>query len=301
MNSNDIMVCTEVITIKLKYTVLKEDDGKKVGNILRDKLNVSARLLNKLKMNEKILVNKASVFSSYIVHLDDEIEVNIDFEEEDNIIPEKMNLEILYEDEYFLAVNKPFGTVVHPSSYHPNNTLANGVKYYLNNKKKIRAINRLDKDTSGIVLFAKNEYIQELMIKDKSIEKEYYAIALGKLEKEKGIINAPIARKQGSIMEREINEEGQIAITHYEVTKYFSQKDLSLLHLKLETGRTHQIRVHLAYIGHSILGDTLYGLETNLINRQALHAYKMTFIHPISNVKVEIISPIPNDMEQILK
>lgn len=295
------MVCTEVITIKLKYTVLKEDDGKKVGNILRDKLNVSARLLNKLKMNEKILVNRTSVFSSYIVHLDDEIEVNIDFEEEDNIVPEKMNLEILYEDEYFLAVNKPFGTVVHPSSYHPNNTLANGVKYYLNNKKKIRAINRLDKDTSGIVLFAKNEYIQELMIKDKSIEKEYYAIALGKLEKEKGIINAPIARKQGSIMEREINEEGQIAITHYEVTKYFAQKDLSLLHLKLETGRTHQIRVHLAYIGHSILGDTLYGLETNLINRQALHAYKMTFIHPISNVKVEIISPIPNDMEQILK
>ena len=171
----------------------------------------------------------------------------------------------------------------------------------MNNKKKIRAINRLDRDTSGIVLFAKNEYIQELMIKDKTINKEYFAIVLGKLENTKGTINAPIARKDGSIMEREINEEGQTAITHYEVTKYFAQKDLSLLHLKLETGRTHQIRVHLAYIGHSILGDTLYGLETNLITRQALHAYKMTFIHPISNVKVEMISPIPNDMEQILK
>ncbi len=300
LNSNDIMVCTEVITIKLTYTVLKEDDGKKVGNILRDKLNISSRLLNKLKMNGKILVNRTSVFSSYIVHLNDEIEVNIDFEEEDNILPQQMDLEILYEDEYFLAINKPFGTVVHPSSYHPNNTLANGVKYYLNNKKKIRAINRLDRDTSGIVLFAKNEYIQELMIKDKTINKEYFAIVLGKLENTKGTINAPIARKEGSIMEREINEEGQSAITHYEVVKFIKEKDISLLHLKLETGRTHQIRVHLAYIGHSILGDTLYGIETNLINRQALHAYKMTFTHPLLNSEIEIIAPMPDDMNKIL-
>ena len=289
-----------MITIKLTYTVLKEDEGKKVGNILRDKLNVSSRLLNKLKMNGKILANRTSVFSSYIVHLNDEIEVNIDFEEEDNIFPEQMDLDILYEDEYFLAINKPFGTVVHPSPYHPNNTLANGVKYYLNNKKKIRAINRLDRDTSGIVLFAKNEYIQELMIKDKTINKEYFAIVLGKLENTKGTINAPIARKDGSIMEREINEEGQSAITHYEVVKFIKEKDLSLLHLKLETGRTHQIRVHLAYIGHSILGDTLYGTETNLINRQALHAYKMTFTHPILNSEIEIIAPIPDDMNKIL-
>lgn len=290
-----------VIKIKLTYIALKEDENKKVGNILRDRLNISSRLLNKLKMNGKILVNRTSVFSSHIVHQNDEIIVNIDFEETDNIVPEDMNLDILYEDDYLLAINKPFGTVVHPSSYHPNKTLANGVKYYLNNNKKIRAINRLDRDTSGIVLFAKNEYIQELMITNTHIEKEYLALTIGKLPKDKDTLSFPIARKEGSIMEREVSEEGQIAITHYNVIRYIEYKKISLVHLKLETGRTHQIRVHLAYIGNSILGDTLYGYETNLINRQALHAYKTSFIHPITKEEIKIITPLPEDMEGLIK
>ena len=290
-----------MIIIKLTYVALKEDEGKKVGNLLRDRLNISSRLLTKLKMNGKILVNRTSVFSSYIVHQNDEITVNIDFEEEDNIVPEDMNLDILYEDDYLLAINKPFGTVVHPSSYHPNKTLANGVKYYLNNKKKIRAINRLDRDTSGIVLFAKNEYIQELMITNTQIEKEYLALAIGKLPKDKDTLSFPIARKEGSIMERIVTDEGQTAITHYDVIRYIEDKDISLVHLKLETGRTHQIRVHLAYIGNSILGDTLYGYETNLITRQALHAYKTSFIHPITKEKINIIASLPKDMECLIK
>ncbi len=290
-----------MIKIYLTYIVLKEDDGKKVGNILRDKFNISARLLNKLKMNGKISVNGTNVFSSYIVKTNDKIIANIDFEETDTIVPEEMNLNILFEDEYLLAINKAFGIVVHPSSYHPNKTLANGVKYYLNNNKKIRAINRLDKDTSGIVLFAKNEYIQELMIKYYKIEKEYLALTLGKLPKKQDTINAPIARKEGSIMERCILEGGQSSITHYNVIKYIEDKDISLVNLKLETGRTHQIRVHLSYIGNSILGDTLYGYETNLINRQALHAYKMSFTHPITKKVIELIAPLPNDMEKLIK
>ena len=290
-----------MIIIKLTYVALKEDEGKKVGNLLRDRLNISSRLLTKLKMNGKILVNRTSVFSSYIVHQNDEITVNIDFEEEDNIVPEDMNLDILYEDDYLLAINKPFGTVVHPSSYHPNKTLANGVKYYLNNKKKIRAINRLDRDTSGIVLFAKNEYIQELMITNTQIEKEYLALAIGKLPKDKDTLSFPIARKEGSIMERIVTDEGQTAITHYDVIRYIEDKDISLVHLKLETGRTHQIRVHLAYIGNSILGDTLYGYETNLITRQSLHAYKTSFIHPITKEKINIIASLPKDMECLIK
>lgn len=290
-----------MIKIELRYVVQKEDCNKKVGNLLRDKFNISSRLLNKLKMNGKILVNRTSVFSSYILHQNDEIQVNIDFEETDNILPEDINLDILYEDEYILAVNKPAGIVVHPSSNHLSNTLANGVKYYLNNKKKIRAINRLDRDTSGIVLFAKNEYIQELMIKNTKIEKEYLALAIGKLLKEKDTLIFPISRKEGSIMERIVSEEGQIAITHYDVIRYIEDKNLSLVHLKLETGRTHQIRVHLAYIGNSILGDTLYGLETNLINRQALHAYKTSFIHPITKEEIKIEAPLPNDMECLIK
>lgn len=225
--------------MELKHVVLPGEDGEKVSHILRDKLNISARLLNKLKMHEKILVNNVPVFSSHIVNENDIIIVKIDAEEECNIIPQNIPLDILYEDEYILAVNKSANMVVHPSSYHPDNTLSNGVRFYLNNNKTIRPINRLDKDTSGIVLFAKNEYIQERM--NSIASKEYIAIVCGNMSTKKGIINEPIARKPGSIMEREINYKiGQKAITHYKVIKNYAIDDesLSLLRLKLET-RTH--------------------------------------------------------------
>ena len=252
-------------------------------------------------MNEKILVNSIPVFSSYIVHLEDKIKVYIDFEEEDNILPEKMQLDILYEDDYIIAVNKPAGIVVHPSSYHPNRTLANGIKFYLNNKKKIRAINRLDRDTSGIVLFAKNEYIQELMIQQKVIRKEYLAIVTGVMKNKTGKIDLPIARKEGSIMEREVSLNGQKAITCYDVISESSDKSLSLVHVELATGRTHQIRVHFAYFGNYILGDSLYGTETKIINRQSLHAWRISFAHPITKENVTIEAPLFDDMKNIIE
>ena len=290
--------------MKLTYTIQPNDNFFNVKELLKLKFQISDRLLVKLKKNKKIWLNSTPTFVDSRLKPFDIVEILIDFEEKsENIIPTQMDLNIIYEDEYYIVINKPSGIAIHPSILHYTDSLANGVKFYFeqkNIKKKIRPINRLDKDTSGIVIFAKNEYIQELMIKDKTINKEYFAIVLGKLENTKGTINAPIARKEGSIMEREINEEGQSAITHYEVVKFIKEKDISLLHLKLETGRTHQIRVHLAYIGHSILGDTLYGIETNLINRQALHAYKMTFTHPILNSEIEIIAPMPDDMNKIL-
>ena len=174
-----------------------------------------------------------------------------------------------------------------------------GVKYYLNNNKKIRPINRLDRDTSGIVLFAKNEYIQELMINNTKMKKEYIAITDGILKEKFGTIDLPIARKLGSIMEREVSEEGQTAITHYEVIRQIQGK-YALVKLELGTGRTHQIRVHLSHIGTPILGDTLYGKETDVITRQALHAQKITFIHPITQNNVEIIAPIPDDIANII-
>ena len=283
-----------MITIEILYKINENDSNKTIADILRNRLNISTRLLNKLKMNEKILVNNNPVFSNYIVKKDDLIKVKIDFIETDYIEPEKMDLDILYEDEYFLAVNKPAGIVVHPSANHLTNTLTNGVKYYLNNQKKIRPINRLDRDTSGIVLFAKNEYMQELMIKNK-IEKEYIAITEGILNKKEDIINLPIARKPESIMERCVSADGQTAITQYKVIQEIDNK-YSVILLKLHTGRTHQIRVHLSYIGAPILGDTLYGKSSELIDRQALHAYKIEFVHPITNQKISIIASIPSDM-----
>ncbi len=285
----------------LTHIVEKHEANQKISELLRKKFNISSRLLTKLKMNQKILVNNSPVFSSHIILENDQITVKIDFDEDDFIISEKIDLNILYEDEYLLAVNKPAGMVVHPSSYHPNNTLANGVKYYLNNNKKIRPVNRLDRDTSGIVIFAKNEYIQELMKNDNSMQKEYLTIVTGILLNKKGTINKPIARKEGSIMERIVDENGQIAITHYVVLDESIEKNLSLVHVTLETGRTHQIRVHFAYLGNSILGDTLYGTETNLINRQSLHAWKLSFTHPITKEKIQILADIPNDMKTVMK
>lgn len=281
----------------ITYTVQKHEENQKISQLLRNKFDISSRLLTKLKMNEKILVNDIPVFSSHIIHENDIITVKIDFEEKDFIEAENIDLDILFEDEYLLAINKPAGMVVHPSSYHQNNTLANGVKYYLNNNKKIRPVNRLDKDTSGIVIFAKNEYIQELMKNNHVMQKEYITIVNGILENKKGTIDQPIARKEGSIMERIVDEKGQKAVTHYEVIDESVKENLSLVHVILETGRTHQIRVHFAYIGHTILGDTLYGIETKLINRQSLHAWKLSFTHPITKEKIHITAPIPQDMK----
>jgi 23S rRNA pseudouridine1911/1915/1917 synthase len=215
-----------------------------------------------------------------------------------------MNLKIIYEDDYILAVDKPYNMAVHPSILHYENSLSNGVKYYfelIGLNRKIRPVNRLDRDTTGIVLFAKNEYIQECLIRQmnsKLFYKEYLAILEGLLENSKDIINAPIARKDDSIIERCISKDGAKAISHYEVID--SKNNLSLVKFILETGRTHQIRLHSKHIGHPIIGDTLYGNESNLISRQALHCHKISFVHPVSKNKLEIISPIPEDIKKAI-
>ena len=211
-----------------------------------------------------------------------------------------MIIEILYEDDYFLIINKPAGIPVHPSTLHFNDTLSNGVKYYYdknNINKKIRIVTRLDRNTSGIVVIAKNEYIQEQLIyqmKKGLFQKEYIAICNGIFKDKAGTIDANIKRKANSIIERCISNNGQTAITEYKVIEEKDNKSKVLV--KLKTGRTHQIRVHMAYIGHPIIGDDLYGKSSNFINRQALHAYKIYFIHPILNKKIEIESKLPNDM-----
>lgn len=286
----------EVIKIKLNYNVTNEDLNLK--SILRNKLKISNRLLIKLKMNHMIFVNDIPVSINHELKENDVVEARIDFIEEDDIIPEKMDLNILYEDEYLLAINKAPGIVVHPSSYHPNGTIANGVKYYLNNKRKIRPINRLDRDTSGVVLFAKNEYIQERFI-HLNVNKEYIAIVKGTPSPIANTISAKIARKEGSIMERCVSEAGQEAITHYKLIE--EHEKYSVLSVKIETGRTHQIRVHMAHIGHPIIGDTLYDTESELITRQALHSHKTFFVHPITKEEITICAELPEDMSTLLK
>ena len=294
------MKLTCIVNEKCNYTTLKE--------VLKAHFNISDRLLLKLKKSNKILLNSNTTYLGKVLEKNDIIEVYIDFEEDNsNIVPTKMNLSIIYEDDAYLVINKPAGIPVHPSMDHFEDSLSNGVRYYFDSislKKKIRPVNRLDKNTSGLVVFAKNEYIQECLVrqmKNNIFHKEYIAICEGRFKEQKGVIDAPIARKENSIIERCVAENGDIAITEYEVMSYNYEKNYSIVKCVLKTGRTHQIRVHMQYIGHSLLGDTLYGNSSNLINRQALHAYRTSFIHPISNLDVNYTAPIPYDMESLIK
>lgn len=284
--------------MKLEY---KNSKYKILKDVLKLEFKISDRLITKLKRLDCLYINNLSAKINDNINLDDIITIDLDFEEteNENIIPKEIKLNILYEDDSILVVNKPANTPVHPSILHFEDTLSNGVKYYFNKiglKKKIRPVNRLDKDTTGIVIFAKNEYIQEILINEMNtgnFKKEYLAILVGNLEKQNGTINANIARKENSIIEREINFNGEIAITHYELIKNFEYDNQKLAFVKfiLETGRTHQIRVHSKYIGHPILGDTLYGKSSNLVSTQVLHAYKVTFLHPITKKQLVIEAP----------
>jgi 23S rRNA pseudouridine1911/1915/1917 synthase len=290
--------------MKLSYINLNKYFN--VKEVLKAKFSMSDRLLLKLKKLDKIYLNGKVTSVNHPIVENDLIECHLDYDEDNsNIVPTKISINIIYEDEAYLVVNKPAGIPVHPSMDHYTDSLANGVIFYFNQiglKKKIRPVNRLDKDTSGIVIFAKNEYIQECLIKqmkNKQFIKKYIAIVNGNLDNLEGIINAPIARKENSIIERCVSETGDTAITHYKVLK--RNDNFDVIECILETGRTHQIRVHFAYLGHSLLSDTLYGVSSPLINRQALHAYEVEFIHPITKQKVKYIADIPDDFKNILK
>ena len=296
--------------MNLEFKVSENNNYFNIKEILKCHFEISDRLLVKLKKNQNIFLNGVPAYVSTPVKNNDLVSINLDFEEDvENIVPTKMDLNIIFDDDALLIVNKPYGLPVHPSILHFKDSLSNGIKYYFDTiklNKKIRPVNRLDKDTSGIVLFAKNEYIQESLIKqmkNNTFKKEYLAILTGTLTKQNGTINAPISRKEGSIIEREINPIGDLAITHFELIKNFTKnnQELSLVKLVLETGRTHQIRLHSKHIGYPILGDSLYGSSSDLISRQALHAYKISFIHPISKKQIILEIDLPEDMKLLLE
>ena len=287
--------------MEITYTI--EENNKTIKQILKERLFISDRLLTFLKKNSLILYNNDKITNlNILARLNSTVTVDLNFEEDNNnIVPIKMDLKIIYEDEALLIIDKPAGIPVHPSILHYTNSLSNGVKYYfdsINLKKKIRPVNRLDRNTSGIVIFAKNQYIQDCLIhqmQTKEFKKTYLAVVEGHLKKLNGTIDAPITRKENSIIERCVAENGEKSITHYKVLKQNFEKNYDIVECLLETGRTHQIRVHLSYIGHPLIGDTLYGNNSKYISRQALHAYKVEFIHPITNKLTQFTSDLPKD------
>lgn len=292
--------------MKLEYAVDNLSKYINIRQVLKEEFLISDRLIIKLKKAKQIYLNGFPAFINQTLSINDKIVVDLDFEEDsDNIVPVAMNLNILYEDDAMLIINKLPFTPVHPSINHFKDSLSNGVKYYFDSiglKRKIRPVMRLDKNTSGIVIFAKNEYVQECLIKQMKsgdFKKEYLAIVNKIIDGEFQVIDAPISRKNNSIIERCVSNDGDNAITEVQLIE--SSENYSLVKCNLKTGRTHQIRVHLSYIGHSILGDDLYGTKSALINRQALHAYKVMFIHPLTHKKLEINCKLPEDILKLIK
>ncbi len=286
--------------MELKY--LKTNNKyNTVRQVLSQEFKISSRLTLKLKKVNQILLNDIPTYLDNHIKLNDIVCINLDFvEDNSNVVPTKMNLHILFEDDAILVIDKPAGIPIHPSMDHYSDSLSNGVRFYFDSiglKRKIRPVNRLDRNTSGIVIFAKNEYIQECLInqmKNNDFKKEYIALCAGRFDTASETLNFPIARKANSIIERQVDKNGQNAVTQYNV---ISEKNgITKLQVNLLTGRTHQIRVHMAYIGHPLLGDDLYGTSSPLINRQALHAYKVNFIHPLTKKIITIKSELPKDM-----
>lgn len=283
---------------QIKYIVQGEDENKKIKDVLRQKFAISAAVLTILKKSPKgILCNGKSVFTTHRVSCGDEIVITLTDKASTNIEPIKIPLDIIYEDEDILVVNKPRSMPTHPSQNHHSDSLANAVMgYYMDSPITFRVITRLDKDTSGVVVMAKNKIsagiLTEQMV-DKNIDKEYVALCCGTFKDSKGTVDAPIARKDGSAIIREINPNGKSALTDYEVIT--SNGKLTFVKLFPKTGRTHQLRVHMAYIGHPIYGDYLYG-NSDGDSMTRLHCARITLMHPLTKKKIVFEAPIPGDM-----
>lgn len=283
-----------------------EYNEAKIREFLKQDMKLSSRLIKGAAIDKRILVNGKPVKMNHKIFTKDIIEVIVSKKESQNIEPEKMDLDIVYEDEDILVVNKPPNIVVHPTRRHPNGTLANGVINYFRETNQdciVRLVSRLDMDTSGLIIIAKNQYSHMALsqvMKSEDLEKRYIAVVHGKMPNDEGTVNAPIYKTEDGIR-RVIDERGQKSITHYKVLENY--KNGQVVECLLETGRTHQIRVHLSSLGCPIYGDTLYGDENDniKISRQALHAYKLDFNSPRTGKRIHLKADLPKDIKELIK
>ena len=290
---------------KYNHTVTDSDIGLSINQIIKANFKFSSRFKTKMKFQKLVDLNGTPTPGFIIPEVGDEISIRLP-EETSNFPAEDIPIDVLYEDDDLMFINKQPGLIVHPTKGHPFHTIANGLmKYMLNNgqKYKIRFANRIDMDTSGIVIVAKNANSQNdisLQMRENLVHKQYMAIVNGIIRDDEFTIDKPIGRpNEESIQRKVLSEGGKDAITDVKVLERFYNN--TLVEVTLHTGRTHQIRVHLAHIGHPITGDHLYeGDAPALIDRQALHAAKMIVNHPMTGEKLEIEAPLPNDMKKCL-
>lgn len=283
----------------LKQTVPTAYHGRQVGDFLRQQMGCSGTLIKALKrQNPGIVLGGRPARTVDRLHSGDVVELYLPEQEGYRHTPVAMPLQIVYEDRDVLVVNKPPFMAVHHSANHAEDTLANGVAWYLEQEGKtsaFHAVNRLDRDTSGLVLLGLHSHAAARL--PQGAQKLYYAVVDG-IYQGRGVIDLPIRRKENSVILRQVGEPGQRAVTHWEAVAVYQQK--TLLQIKLETGRTHQIRVHFSALGTPVTGDTLYSLGSSLITRQALHCGEITFIHPVTKEQMTVRAPLPPDMMELL-
>lgn len=291
----------------MMYTITDSQSGHTVEEILRG-LGYSHRLIVHLRNTASgLTADDIPVYTTHKLQAGQVLKTIITEEEASHsIVPVELPLSIIYEDEDILVVDKGAGVPIHPSQGHFYNTLANAVAWYYSQKGEpftYRAINRLDRDTTGLLILAKHMLsacVLSSQMVNRSIKREYRALVCGRTP-ETGTIESPIARVEGSTIERQVDyEKGESACTHYRRISYNEKQDLSYISLWLETGRTHQIRVHMKSIGHPLPGDFLYHPDYRLINRQPLHSHHLSFTHPVTGQEVEFTAPLPEDMAALL-
>ena len=291
----------------LNYHITEDADSLRTEQYLRRRGFSYQNLTQLKKMPESILINGVWSYMRTPLHSGDILTVHIrETESSPNIPPVELPLDIVYEDEDIIVVNKPAGMPVHPSLNNYRNSLANALMYYYQQQGKpfiFRCTNRLDRDTSGVTVIAKHmvsSSILSSMTARHEIEREYLAVVRGSVAPSSGTIDAPIGRTGSSLIERKIDfEHGERAVTHYHVVK--EENGHSLVSLILETGRTHQIRVHMKYIGFPLVGDYLYNPDMEYIQRQALHSCRLSFRHPITGKHMEFTADLPEDMDRIFR
>ncbi|NLI91511.1 MAG: RluA family pseudouridine synthase [Peptococcaceae bacterium] len=286
------------------FPVENQHSGLTVEEYLKQVLKYSGRAIQKLTRKKGILLNKKTVFLQRKIKEGDVLSILSPEDQSYGVVPQEGPVEVLFEDPLIIVLNKPPKMLVHPAGHTFQGTLANYLAYYFQQRGDvftIRPLHRLDRDTSGCVVFAKNALTQSMLEQQMLqgvFKRTYLTVISGNIEPQTGTLDFPIGKHPTLPNRRTVHEQGERAVTHYKVIQFLP--DMSLVELELETGRTHQIRVHMAHIGHPIIGDTMYGKSSPKIARQALHAESVTFIHPKTGTPITVHAPLYSDLEKVI-